>query len=80
MQLMKKRGLYEASRIVYLAVGDIRPNPEQPRKYFDPNALRELAGSISRYGVLQPLSVRRRGAVLSLSQASAGSGRQSLRA
>lgn len=61
MQLMKKRGLYEASRIVYLAVGDIRPNPGQPRKCFDPNALRELAGSISRYGVLQPLSVRRRG-------------------
>jgi ParB family chromosome partitioning protein len=61
MQLMKKRGLYEASRIVYLAIGDIQPNPEQPRKTFEPNAMRELAGSISRYGVLQPLSVRRRG-------------------
>lgn len=61
MQLMKKRGLYEASRIVYLAVGDIMPNPEQPRKTFEPNAMRELAGSISRYGILQPLTVRRRG-------------------
>lgn len=60
MQLLKKRGLYEASRIVYIAVGDILPNPAQPRKTFEPNALRELAGSISRYGVLQPLSVRRR--------------------
>lgn len=61
MQLMKKRGLYEASRIVYLAVSDILPNPEQPRRNFEPNAMRELAGSISRYGILQPLSVRRRG-------------------
>lgn len=61
MQLLKKRGLFEASRIVYLSVGDVTPNPDQPRKYFEPNALRELASSISRYGVLQPLSVRRRG-------------------
>lgn len=61
MQLMKKRGLYEASRIVYLPLGDILPNPDQPRKNFEPNAMRELAGSISRYGILQPLSVRRRG-------------------
>ncbi len=61
MQLMKKRGLYEASRIVYLPIGDILPNPDQPRKNFEPNAMRELASSISRYGILQPLSVRRRG-------------------
>lgn len=61
MQLMKKRGLYEASRIVYLPIGNIQPNPEQPRKTFEPNAMRELAASIKRYGILQPLSVRRRG-------------------
>lgn len=61
MQLTKKRGLYEAGRIVYLSVENILPNPDQPRKTFDPNALRELAGSISRYGILQPLTVRRGG-------------------
>jgi ParB family chromosome partitioning protein len=61
MQLMKKRGLFEASRIVYLPVGDILPNPEQPRHNFEPNAMRELASSVARYGILQPLSVRRRG-------------------
>jgi ParB family transcriptional regulator, chromosome partitioning protein len=60
MQLMKKRGLYEAGKIVYVAVGDIEPNPDQPRKNFEPEALRELAASIARYGILQPLSVRRR--------------------
>jgi ParB family chromosome partitioning protein len=66
MQLMKKRGLYEASRIVYVPVGDIQPNPDQPRKTFEPNAMRELASSITRYGILQPLSVRRRGGAYEL--------------
>jgi ParB family chromosome partitioning protein len=61
MKLLKKHGLFEASKIVYLPTGDILPNPDQPRRNFDPIALRELAGSISRYGILQPLSVRRRG-------------------
>lgn len=60
MQLIKKRGLFEAGKIVYLPVGEIAPNPDQPRKTFEPDALQELAGSIARYGVLQPLSVRRR--------------------
>jgi ParB family chromosome partitioning protein len=61
MQLLKKRGLFEASRIVYLPAGEILPNPDQPRRNFEPNAMRELASSIARYGILQPLSVRRRG-------------------
>ncbi len=61
MPLMRKRGLFEASRIVFLPTGDILPNPDQPRRSFDPGAMRELAGSIARYGILQPLSVRRSG-------------------
>ncbi len=61
MMLTKKRGLYEASRIIYLPTGDILPNPGQPRRDFEPNAIRELAGSIARYGILQPLTVRRMG-------------------
>ncbi|MCL1843452.1 MAG: ParB/RepB/Spo0J family partition protein [Defluviitaleaceae bacterium] len=36
----------------------VTPNPYQPRRYFDPNALDELAESIRQYGVLQPISVR----------------------
>ncbi len=59
MMRTKKRGLFEASRIVYLPTGEILPNPAQPRRDFEPNAIRELAGSIARYGILQPLSVRR---------------------
>ena len=39
-------------------VGRIRPNPAQPRRHFDENALVELAASIAERGVLQPIIVR----------------------
>src|SRR5204863_9265895 len=35
----------------------VRPNRHQPRTAFDPEGLSELAGSISRHGVLQPIVV-----------------------
>lgn len=37
----------------------IQPNPSQPRRDFDPKALAELADSIKKYGILQPLVVSR---------------------
>lgn len=43
---------------VELRLSEIEPNRAQPRKDFDENALQELADSIVRYGVLQPLLVR----------------------
>lgn len=43
---------------VKLNIMDIEPNKEQARKQFDEEALSELADSISRHGVLQPLLVR----------------------
>ena len=43
---------------VKLKIMDIEPNREQPRKDFDDAALGELADSIAKYGVLQPLLVR----------------------
>ena len=36
----------------------ISPHPEQPRRHFDPDALAELAESIARRGVIQPIVVR----------------------
>lgn len=45
-------------QVLELPVGDIRPNPRQPRREFSPDELAELALSISQVGVLQPLSVR----------------------
>lgn len=41
-----------------IAVELITANPDQPRKYFDEDILRELAKSINNLGVLQPLMVR----------------------
>src|SRR5881296_2208806 len=40
-------------------VQDIVPNPDQPRRHFDEEALAALADSIRRHGLLQPLVVRR---------------------
>jgi ParB/RepB/Spo0J family partition protein len=42
------------------------PNPNQPRKQFDKEALSELADSIQRYGVLQPITVRKAPSAMSL--------------
>jgi ParB family chromosome partitioning protein len=41
-------------------VEEIVPNPDQPRRRFDPEALAALAESIRRHGILQPVVVRRR--------------------
>lgn len=45
-------------RVLKLRVSDIRPNPYQPRRAFDEEGLQELASSIRRHGILQPLTVR----------------------
>ena len=57
----KSYGIYETTQILPLPIQDIMPNPAQPRKQFDSDSLRELAASITRYGILQPLTVRRLG-------------------
>lgn len=41
-----------------LSIGQIQPNPDQPRRNFDPETLRSLALSIKENGVLQPIVVR----------------------
>jgi len=41
-----------------IAITDIQPNPEQPRRGFEPGSLQELADSIRMHGILQPLLVR----------------------
>ena len=45
----------------HIAISSIRPNPDQPRRVFDEEALEELAQSIRTRGLLQPLIVRRSG-------------------
>lgn len=51
----KKTALNDA--IFHIEVERIRPNPYQPRKHFDENALKDLASSIREFGILQPLVV-----------------------
>lgn len=46
---------------IEIAVGDITPNPQQPRKTFDAEKLEELTESIKEHGVIQPLIVRKNG-------------------
>lgn len=45
-------------KLFSLDISTVEPDPEQPRKYFDPNALEELKNSIKTHGVLQPILVR----------------------
>ncbi len=46
-----------SERIQKIRVTSLQPNPQQPRRHFDDEALNELADSIRQYGVLQPLIV-----------------------
>ena len=44
--------------VATLSVIDIRPNPDQPRRHFADEKLDELAASIAKHGVIQPIIVR----------------------
>ncbi|MGI5979071.1 MAG: ParB/RepB/Spo0J family partition protein [Oscillospiraceae bacterium] len=61
MQVLKRNNRIERSSITYLPVDAIYPSSVQPRKRFQQDALIELSESIAQYGVLNPLTVRRRG-------------------
>lgn len=44
--------------VLHVPVQNIRPNPHQPRKEFKEESLEELAGSIKKHGLIQPITVR----------------------
>ena len=48
------------SEMAEVAISDIEPNPLQPRREFDEEALSELADSIAQLGVIQPITLKRR--------------------
>ncbi|WP_226582297.1 ParB/RepB/Spo0J family partition protein [Halobacillus litoralis] len=52
-------GSIEEDQLQEIAVKDCRPNPYQPRKQFDEEALLGLQQSIEEHGILQPLIVRK---------------------
>lgn len=55
---MQNVAIISCDEVTYIPIGKIRPNPYQPRKFFERSTLEELAKSISQYGVMQPVSVR----------------------
>lgn len=57
-----EKQIYETAtreEIVELNIDELRPNPYQPRKVFNEEALQELADSIKEHGVFQPIIVKK---------------------
>ena len=54
------------NEIIQIEIDKVIPNIYQPRKYFNEEAIEELSASIKQYGIIQPLTVRRRGDVYEL--------------
>ena len=48
-----------SSNLSEVEISRITPNPNQPRREFDPEALQELANSIRELGIIQPITVRK---------------------
>lgn len=55
-------GAVQAEGVSTIATADIRPNPAQPRRHFSDESLEELAASLKRHGLIQPILVRPHGA------------------
>jgi ParB family chromosome partitioning protein len=49
---------YVKGNLYQISIIDFKPDPNQPRKVIDPDALAELAASIQKHGILQPLLFR----------------------
>ena len=49
----RDRGYYE------IGIDDVQTDPNQPRKFFNPEAMEDLANSIRQKGVIQPVIIRR---------------------
>ena len=47
------------SELLILPISKVEPRIDQPRDYFDQQALQELADSIAQYGLIQPITVRK---------------------
>ncbi len=51
----------DASAINEIELSRISPNPDQPRSIFDEEALEELSRSVTEFGIIQPISLRKTG-------------------
>ena len=57
---------HKNNEIINVQIGQIKPNPLQPREHFDTQSMEELAQSIREKGVIQPLLVRHKGEAFEL--------------
>ena len=46
--------------VINMRISKVEPNRDQPRKYFDDNAIEELADSVRQFGIIQPLLVQKK--------------------
>ena len=61
LQSMESK-IYETAtneEIVNVSLDDLRPNPYQPRKVFDDEALKDLCESIKEHGIFQPIIIKK---------------------
>lgn len=57
-----EKSVYEdatSEDIIEIDIDELRPNPYQPRKKFDEEALKELSASIKEHGIFQPILVKK---------------------
>lgn len=59
--LFPGESLASVETVENIHVKSIKPNPYQPRKIFDEEAIQELSASIKEHGILQPIIVRKKG-------------------
>ena len=57
IKIEKEEEIKEGEKVVNLKITTVEPNRDQPRKVFNEEALEELAESIKRYGLIQPIIV-----------------------
>ena len=50
----------DGEKVLSLNINEVEPNRDQPRKYFEEEALEELSESIKRYGLIQPIIVSKK--------------------
>ena len=56
--LIPSLSVNEDDKVIEITLSQLRPNPYQPRKTFDEDAIKDLAESIKQHGVIQPIIVR----------------------
>lgn len=59
--IFKGQEMVNGDHVEKIKVRELKPNPFQPRKEFNEEAMQELAASIKEHGVLQPIIVRKKG-------------------